>query len=56
MTRARGSLGVPMGPTNSRHSLQGDVLILWVPFWSILTFSGHSHNFGFMDFQLFWTF
>ena len=32
MTRARGSLGVSMGPTNSHHSLQGDVLILCPPF------------------------
>ena len=32
MPRARGSLGVSMGPTNSHHSLQGDVLILCAPF------------------------
>ena len=30
MPRARGSLGVPFGPTNSHHGLQGDVLIIWV--------------------------
>ena len=28
MTRAHGSLGVPVGPTNSHLSLQGDILIL----------------------------
>ncbi len=27
MPRARGSLGVPVGPTSSYHSLQGDILI-----------------------------
>ena len=32
MPRARGSLGVPVGPSNSHHSLQGDVLILCAPF------------------------